>query len=78
MAYRCYCSPKRLASLRAEQARLKQPIGYDRRCRELGDGNQNGDLHVVRFAMPLDGETNVSDLNEATSPSTTRLSTTSC
>lgn len=62
MAYRCYCSPERLASLRAEQARLKQPIGYDRRCRELGDGNQNGDLHVVRFAMPLDGETNVSDL----------------
>ncbi|MDP2744854.1 MAG: glutamate--tRNA ligase family protein, partial [Dehalococcoidia bacterium] len=34
-AYLCYCSPERLDQMRAEQARRKQPPGYDRRCREL-------------------------------------------
>jgi glutamyl-tRNA synthetase len=31
-AYHCWCSPERLAEMRAEQQRLKQPTGYDRMC----------------------------------------------
>ena len=34
-AYYCYCTPQRLEEMRAEQIRLKQPPGYDRRCRKL-------------------------------------------
>ncbi|MBI2980310.1 MAG: glutamate--tRNA ligase, partial [Chloroflexi bacterium] len=36
-AYYCYCSPQRLAEMRAEQVRRKQPPGYDRQCRDLGE-----------------------------------------
>ena len=31
-AYRCWCSPERLAEMREEQQRAKQPTGYDRLC----------------------------------------------
>ncbi len=31
-AYRCWCSSERLAEMRTEQQRLKQPTGYDRLC----------------------------------------------
>jgi glutamyl-tRNA synthetase len=31
-AYRCWCSPERLAQMREEQQRQKQPTGYDRLC----------------------------------------------
>ena len=63
-AYRCFCSPQRLAEVRQEQARLKRPSGYDRRCRELGDAaSRDGDaVPVVRFRMPMEGETAVDDL----------------
>ena len=66
-AYRCYCSPERLAETRKEQARLKRPPGYDRRCRDLSQDEQaqleKGDaVPVVRFKMPLEGVTDVNDL----------------
>ena len=58
-AYRCECSPERLAALRKSQQQAKEPPGYDRRCRELG---VPADLpHVVRLAMPLSGDTIVED-----------------
>jgi glutamyl-tRNA synthetase len=66
-AYRCYCSEERLATLRQEQMSRKQPIGYDRRCRYLTTA-ERAELEasripsVVRFAMPLDGETVYVDL----------------
>jgi glutamyl-tRNA synthetase len=31
-AYECWCSPERLAAMRAEQQRRKLPTGYDRLC----------------------------------------------
>jgi glutamyl-tRNA synthetase len=34
-AYKCYCSPERLAALREAQRRNKEQIGYDRHCRYL-------------------------------------------
>ena len=66
-AYRCYCSPERLAELRRGQESAKRPQGYDRRCRDPGDHERqarerNGVTPVVRFAMPLDGTTAVTDL----------------
>ena len=65
-AYRCYCSPERVAELRKEQARNKQRQGYDSRCRYLSgeerEANETAGLpSVVRFAMPQSGVTSVED-----------------
>jgi len=55
-AYRCDCTPERLAALRKEQAAKKQPIGYDRRCRDKKPGEVDPDRpHVVRLKVPLEG-----------------------
>ncbi|MBI4285702.1 MAG: glutamate--tRNA ligase [Chloroflexi bacterium] len=66
-AYHCYCSPQRLEEMRAEQAKRKQPPGYDRRCRELTQAERlqkevEGIVPVVRFRTPLTGETRFNDL----------------
>ncbi|HLI88461.1 MAG TPA: glutamate--tRNA ligase [Ktedonobacteraceae bacterium] len=65
-AYRCYCTPERLAQMRSEQIAKKLPPRYDRRCRYLSDeeraaNDAAGLSWTVRFAMPLDGETVVHD-----------------
>ena len=58
-AYRCVCTSERLDALRKSQQKAKQPPGYDRRCRTL---NLPADQpHVVRLAMPTDGDTIVDD-----------------
>jgi glutamyl-tRNA synthetase len=66
-AYFCYCSPQRLAQMREEQRRRKQPPGYDRRCRELTPQERRrweaeGIAPVVRFKTPLEGQTRFHDL----------------
>jgi glutamyl-tRNA synthetase len=66
-AYRCYCTPERLAQLRERQRQRKEPLGYDRLCRSLGDEEHRareakGENSVLRFAMPLDGSTSIDDL----------------
>ncbi len=66
-AYYCYCSPQRLEEMRAEQVKLKQPPGYDRRCRELSQEERSrreaeGIIPVVRFKTPLEGQTRFNDL----------------
>lgn len=65
-AYRCYCTPQRLEQMRAEQAAQKLPPRYDLHCRYLSDQERAaneaaGMKWVVRFAMPLEGETTVHD-----------------
>jgi glutamyl-tRNA synthetase len=65
--YPCYCSPERLDAMRQEQTRLKQPPRYDRRCRDLTAEERaqlgaTGARPVVRFRMPLEGETTFQDL----------------
>jgi glutamyl-tRNA synthetase len=65
-AYRCYCTPERLAQMRNEQIAKKLPPRYDRRCRYLSEeeraaNDAAGLTWVVRFAMPLEGETIVHD-----------------
>ncbi len=66
-AYHCYCSPQRLKEMRAEQMRRKQPPGYDRHCRYLSQEEHakkqaEGIVPVVRFKIPLEGQTRFSDL----------------
>ncbi len=66
-AYPCFCTPERLAALRQAQEAAHQPPGYDRHCRAIppaeARGRVNaGESHVVRLAMPLEGQTAVDDL----------------
>ncbi len=65
-AYRCYCTPERLAQVRKEQMAQKLPPRYDRRCRYLSEeeraaNDAEGLTWTVRFAMPLEGETVLHD-----------------
>src|SRR6266516_5972238 len=65
-AYRCYCTPERLAEMRKAQEAQKLPPRYDRRCRYLSEeeraANEAAGLPwVVRLAMPTEGETVVHD-----------------
>ncbi|NLE75602.1 MAG: glutamate--tRNA ligase, partial [Chloroflexi bacterium] len=66
-AYPCYCSKERLAALREEQMRRKEPVGYDRACRTLtaaqrAEREAQGIVPVVRVMMPLEGQTTYHDL----------------
>lgn len=65
-AYRCYCTPERLNEMRKQQEAQKLPPRYDHHCRYLTAEERAaeeavGKKWVVRFAMPLDGETVVHD-----------------
>ena len=68
LAYRCYCSEERIEALREGQRARKEPtIGYDRHCRTLTAAQRaeleaSGATSVIRFAMPLEGETRFVDL----------------
>ena len=66
-AYRCYCTRERLAEVRSEQERNKQPLGYDGHCKslsgaELSAYESENAPYVVRFAMPDSGVTHLHDL----------------
>jgi len=70
-AYYCFCSEARLEEMRKEQAALKKPPMYDRRCRNLPSDEINKQLAefksagknpVIRFAIPLEGKTVIRDL----------------
>jgi len=66
-AYPCFCTRERLDALREEQKAKKLNFGYDGRCRALpreeGDRRRSaGEAHVIRLAMPSEGETVVRDL----------------
>ena len=66
-AYHCYCLPQRLQEMRQGQTNRKEPPGYDRLCREMNEAERasreaQGTSWVVRFRMPLNGETTFHDL----------------
>jgi len=62
-AYRCNCSQERLDEVREQQRRLKQPIMYDRHCRDRAPGEISpGEPHVIRLKAPLTGKIIVHDL----------------
>ena len=68
-AYPCFCTKERLDALRDEQRakKLPQATGYDGHCRtipreEAAKRRVAGESHVIRLAMPREGETVVADL----------------
>jgi len=67
-AYRCYCSPERLALTREERRRRGEPnLGYDRHCRHLtakqrDEYEAQGIVPVVRLKVPLEGQTSFHDV----------------
>ena len=67
-AYRCFCSEARLDACRGEPARREdEALGYDRHCRFLSteartELEASGEKSVVRFAMPLEGQTHFVDV----------------
>ncbi len=66
-AYYCYCSSERLQEMREKQVSRKEPPGYDRLCRELNEDERvsreaQGTANVVRFKIPLKGETTFNDM----------------
>ncbi|MBZ5588349.1 MAG: glutamate--tRNA ligase [Acidobacteriia bacterium] len=68
-AYPCFCTKERLDALREEQRakKLPQATGYDGHCRTIPREEAAGrraarEAHVIRLAMPREGETVVADL----------------
>ncbi len=67
-AYPCFCTRERLEALRQAQraAKVAHALGYDGHCRtvppdEAGRRRSAGEPHVIRLAMPREGETVVRD-----------------
>uniref|UniRef100_A0A6G1SP42 Nondiscriminating glutamyl-tRNA synthetase EARS2, mitochondrial n=1 Tax=Aceria tosichella TaxID=561515 RepID=A0A6G1SP42_9ACAR len=66
-AYRCFCSPTRLDLLRKFQARNREKIRYDGKCKTLTQSEieeklaENDNRHVIRFSL-LDGQYCFNDL----------------
>jgi glutamyl-tRNA synthetase len=65
-AYKCFCTPERLEQVNKEKIARKEPSGYDRHCRyltpaEIAEKEANGASFVIRFKMPLEGQTVVQD-----------------
>jgi glutamyl-tRNA synthetase len=68
-AYPCFCTRERLEALREAQrkAKVAHALGYDGHCRtippaEAARRRAAGEPHVMRLAMPREGETVVADL----------------
>ncbi|MDE0673024.1 MAG: glutamate--tRNA ligase [Caldilineaceae bacterium] len=66
-AYRCFCSPARLADLRHRQQNTGRPSGYDGHCRRLAKRQaqamaDRGHEHTIRLAMPESGSIQFNDL----------------
>ncbi len=62
-AYYCYCSPEELAEMRAKAKGGQSTRVYDNRWRDRDPANApEGVNPVVRIKIPLNGDTNISDL----------------
>ncbi len=66
-AYRCFCSPERLAAVREARQAAGQKLGYDRHCRALDPAEAEGRAlggqpHVIRLKMPRTGSLVLRDL----------------
>ncbi len=61
MAYRCTCKAEDLAAKREKAIAEKRTYLYDRTCRDANHGPDCGS-HVIRFKMPIGGQTTISDM----------------
>ncbi|MFN8454190.1 MAG: glutamate--tRNA ligase, partial [Anaerolineae bacterium] len=65
-AYRCFCTPERLAQVNEERQKAKLLPGYDRFCRNLAPAEsarraEAGESFVVRLKVPLSGNVTLHD-----------------
>ena len=71
-AYKCFCSPQRLAEVRERQrAERQEHVGYDRHCRNLtpaqvAEREAEGLQPVIRIKAPLEGQTSFHDVLRGT------------
>jgi len=70
-AYRCFCTPERLARAREAQRKAGGTLGYDRHCRSLTEEEVQANLdagkpYTIRLKVPLEGETRFDDLVRGT------------
>ncbi len=66
-AYYCFCTKERLDEVAKNQQLNKQPMMYDRHCRDLSvkDAENRaavGDEHVIRLKVPTEGFCSMQDL----------------
>jgi glutamyl-tRNA synthetase len=66
-AYYCFCTAERIEEIRHKQAAMKQPIAYDRHCRDLPFKEakrrvDNGERHIIRMKVPISGEMTFEDV----------------
>lgn len=65
-AYRCFCTPERLAQVNEERQKAKLLPGYDRFCRNLDPAESDrraaaGEPFVIRIKVPLTGSVTLHD-----------------
>jgi glutamyl-tRNA synthetase len=65
-AYRCFCTPERLARVREAQMQRKETLHYDGLCRRLSRAESDvraaaGEPYTIRFKTPREGTTTVHD-----------------
>ena len=66
-AYYCFCTPERLAQMRAEQEAKHLPPMYDQRCRQLKIESsksriEKGEKYTIRLKVPPEGKTAFHDV----------------
>lgn len=59
-AFRCFCTPERLAEMRRQQQANQETLRYDGRCRSLSaaaasERAERGEPFVIRLAVPQEG-----------------------
>lgn len=65
-AFYCFCSPEKIEETRKQQQAAKENTRYDGTCRDLSLAEADariaaGESYVVRFKMPYDGTTKITD-----------------
>ena len=62
-AYKCYCSSEEIEAQKKRSRQKKLPYTYNRKCRELNEGDTPKDIKpVVRFKSRIEGSSILKDL----------------
>ena len=62
-AYKCYCSSEEIEAQKKRARQKKLPYTYNRKCRELNEGDTPKDIKpVVRFKSKIEGSSILKDL----------------
>lgn len=61
-AYRCWCTPEEIEAMREKAVAEGRNPKYDGTWRDRTDAPDDDRPYVIRFRMPLDGETRIDDI----------------